>query len=94
MLSPNIKLAKNGNLPGNCVEGQALLLDLDEKEAIQLNPVAAEIWNAVDGQKTAQEIVARIQGLFDGDPKQIEKEVLGFLKKLLRQEIILEKRES
>jgi pyrroloquinoline quinone biosynthesis protein D len=45
----------------------------------QLNLVGAEIWTRVNGVNTVEKIAAEIADLFEADPKEIERDVRGFL---------------
>ena len=91
MFSPKTRLVKNERISGNFIEDEVVLLDSDEAEVIRLNPVGAEVWRAVDGERTIDGIATHVAGLFDGDPHRTRKDVLRFLKKLLQQEIVLPK---
>lgn len=46
----------------------------------QLNLVGAEIWTRINGINTLEKIAAEIAGLFEADPKEIERDVTEFLK--------------
>jgi len=89
MFSEATRLVKNEKYPGNLIEDEAVLLDPDEGEVIRLNPVAAQVWKAVDGRRTVGEIVDDVARLFEGNPDQIKKEIFRFLKKLAAQEIVV-----
>lgn len=46
----------------------------------QLNLVGAEIWTRINGINTVEKISAEIAVLFKADPKEIEADVIEFLK--------------
>lgn len=91
MLTVDTRLAKNEKIPWRLIEEEALLLDLEEGEVLRLNPVGAEIWNAIDGTRTVDDIVAHIQGTFEVTEKQAARDVQRFLKQLLRHELVEER---
>lgn len=85
---PETRLIKNGRMAASRVEEEVVLLDAEEGEVIRFNPVAAEIWEAADGQRTAGQIAEHVALCFDIDPKKARKDVSKFLKKLFQQEIL------
>lgn len=89
MLSLKSILVKNKLIEGSLIEEESVLMDRDEGEIIRLNPVAGFVWNAVDGKRSVEEILAEVADTFDADEKRIRKDVIRFLKKLLKQEIVL-----
>jgi hypothetical protein len=88
VLSVDARLAKNEKIPWRLIEEEALLLDLEEGEILRLNPVGAEIWNAIDGTRTVTEIVAHICHTFEVSHRTASKDVHRFLKQLLRHELV------
>ncbi len=88
MLDLNSVVKKDQEFPWSMVEEQAVLLDQDEEAAIRLNDVASSIWDLVNGERTAGQIAIQICGSFDVNRRRAEKDVLNFLKILLREGII------
>ena len=88
MLTVNTRLAKNAKIPWRLIEDQAILIDLDEGEVVRLNPVGAEIWNAIDGTRTVAEIVAHVCHTFEVSQRRATRDVYRFLKQLLRREFL------
>jgi len=90
VLTVDTRLAKNEKIPWRLIEEEAILLDLDEGEVLRLNPVAAEIWDAIDGTSTVAEIVAHICRTFEVSHRTARRDVHRFLKQLLRHELVEE----
>ena len=90
MLTGDTRLSKNGRIPWRIIEDEAVLLDLEEGEVVRLNAVGAEIWNAIDGKRTLDEIVAHICCTFEVSQRMAGRNVHRFIKQLLRQELIQE----
>ena len=90
MLALDTRLAKNEKIPWRLIEEEAVLLDLDEGEVLRLNPVGAEIWNAIDGTRTVAEIVAHICRTFEVSHRTARRDAQQFLKQLLRHELVEE----
>lgn len=91
MLTVDTRLAKSEKIPWRLIEEEAILLDLDEGEVLRLNPVGAEIWNAIDGTRTVAEIVAHICRTFEVSHRTARRDVHRFLKQLLRHELVEER---
>jgi len=69
-------------------------VDRDEGELLRLNPIATEIWQAIDGQRSQTEIVDHICQTFEVERKTAQRDVGRFLKKLLRREMLKEASEG
>lgn len=78
----NKRILKNKKMPWRIIEAEAILVDVDKGEIIHLNPVGAEIWSSINGEKTAKEIIAHIYNQFEVDMETAEKDTLKFLEKL------------
>jgi hypothetical protein len=91
VLTLDTRLAKNEKIPWRLIEEEAILLDLEEGEVVRLNPVGAEIWNAIDGMCTVEEIVAHICRTFEVSHRTAGRDVNRFLKQLLRHEMVEER---
>ncbi|MBI5299464.1 MAG: UPF0489 family protein [Deltaproteobacteria bacterium] len=87
-LREETRLIRNGQISGERIEEEIVLLDRKKREVVRLNSVAAEVWQAVNGERTVGEIVTHIIDLFEGDAEQIRKDVFHFLKKLLKQKVL------
>ncbi len=91
MLTVETRLTKSEKIPWRLIEEEAILLDLDEGEVLRLNPVGAEIWNAIDGTRSVAEIVAHICRTFEVSHRTARRDVDRFLKQLLRHELVEER---
>jgi coenzyme PQQ synthesis protein D (PqqD) len=91
VLTIDARLVKSEKIPWRLIEEEAILLDLEEGEVIRLNPVGAEIWNAIDGTRTVGEIVAHICRTFEVSHRTARRDANRFLKQLLRHELVEER---
>ena len=85
------RFSKNGKIPWRIIEQEAILIDLDEGEVVRLNPVGAEIWNAIDGTRTANDIVDHVCRTFDVSQWRARRDVRRFIKQLLRHDLVEER---
>ena len=88
------RLSKNSKIPWRLIEEEAILIDRDEGEVVRLNPVGAEIWSAIDGKRTVNEIVDHICHTFYVSPRKANRDAHRFINQLLRHELIHELREA
>jgi len=88
MLTDGTRLSKNEVIPWRIIEGQAILIDLEEGEVVRLNPVGAEIWSAIDGTRTVEDIVNRIGYTFEVSQRKAKRDVHRFIKSLLRHKLV------
>ena|SRR5437867_12158204 len=88
MHSLDSRLTKNVQIPWRLIEEEAILLDLEEGEVIRLNPVAAEIWAAIDGTRTIAEILAHICRTFEVSEWRARRDMDRFIKTLLHHDLV------
>lgn len=70
MNSSQVPIARKEGLVIQEMADEVLIYDLDENKAFSLNPTAAEIWKACDGNMTIGEIAAGLKGTRDQDEKE------------------------
>jgi|SRR2546430_77522 len=84
------RLARSERFAWRMIEDEVVLVDRDEEEVLRLNPIATEIWQALDGSRSIAEIIDRVHQSFDVDRKTAEKDVLRFVKELVKREMVEE----
>lgn len=87
-LEKNRCLSKNEDMPYNMIEGEAVLIDLDENEIIRLNEAGSEIWRLIDGKRTVGDIIHQICEIFEVEEKEAERDTIKFLRTLIRIEAV------
>ncbi|MEW6333588.1 MAG: PqqD family protein [Thermodesulfobacteriota bacterium] len=61
-----------------------------EDDLFSMNETGTEIWNLLDGKKTIREIVDALAGQYRADAGEIEADVSGIVKELLKRRMIVE----
>lgn len=61
------------------LDGETILLVLQDEKLLGLNTAAGRIWQLSDGSRTADEIAASIASEFDGAGERALKDTLAFL---------------
>lgn len=88
MLTVGSCVRKNNGVPWRIIEEEAILVDVERGNMIQLNEVAAFIWSEIDGRKTLREIIDCVCESFEVDRGRAAKDTGEFLQALLKKHLI------
>ena len=80
----------NGHVSWELVEEAAVVVDPSEGNVYHFNAVGTEIWKALDGIRTIEEIVGHVQACFEVKQAKIRKDVLSFIKQLRDMDLVSE----
>ena len=69
-------------------EGEAVLLHLESGAYHELNAIGAVIWELLDGNRSASQIVDEVRTRVDDPPDDLEEVVAGFLARLRERDLI------
>jgi len=70
------------------LEGRVVLIDTNEGLFMHLNDVGSNIWQALDGQKSVDQMISHLDNAFDAPSHRLRKDVLKFLRRLSLMELI------
>jgi len=76
-------LAKSPKTAWRIIEGEAVILSMENKVLRGLNPVGSRIWELIDGQRSLEEITGSIVQEFDVTPADAAQDVRAFIQELL-----------
>ena len=84
---------KNTELAWRIIDNETVIIPLDEQtsdsEKINfLNETGTRIWELIDGKNSIKDIVVRIVKEYEIEEKEAEKEVVSFIKKLGRRNLV------
>jgi len=65
------------------LDDHVVILNLDSSVYSTLNPVGSLIWNAADGRRTVDEIVAAVMDAFDVDEDTARRDTVNFAETML-----------
>ena len=88
MINLDAKPVKNEDLAWRMIDDEAILVDIDGEEVAHLNEVAAQIWDVLDGEKSVADIIEHIRSKFEVGRDKARKDVLAFLNKLIKREMV------
>jgi hypothetical protein len=70
------------------VDGESVILDLEEGVYYGLNPVGARIWSEIQEPTAVEEITAAITAEYDVDSEQCRRDVISLLQDLEENDLI------
>jgi hypothetical protein len=88
MISGDIIVSKKEKTPWRMIEEEAVIVDVDNGNVVQLNEVGSEVWTLIDGRKSVSEIVLHICECFEVDKKRAFDDVSYFLEQIYRRGLI------
>ncbi len=76
------------------VQGEFIIIPItsgigDEDEIFTLNDTGRAIWDKLDSKMSLKEVVSRLALEFDASAAEIEEDVLGLIKELLKKKILV-----
>lgn len=86
-LSAASLLVQGRDVISTMVDGRQVLLDRAGR-LFELNEVAAQIWNLVATPTALEQVLERLTGDFDVDTVTARRDVLPFVRDLLRRELV------
>jgi hypothetical protein len=88
MFNTNQIFKKNTTIIQKALADGLVLIDPYRRVTISLNDVGIEIWNLIDGERTAGSIIDSLKEAFDADPRAVEKDAIAFMNELAKREMI------
>lgn len=70
------------------VDGESVILDLEEGIYYGLNPVGARIWSEIQEPTAVEEVTAAITAEYDVDSEQCREDVISLLQDLHENDLI------
>lgn len=71
------------------IDGEAVVVNLEDSTFQTLSPVATFIWQQADGKTSVKEIVQKVCQEFEVDWDTAEKDCLEFIRKLVDKDILI-----
>ncbi len=91
MLKLNNRIIRNDRFPYRIIGEEVILVDVERGSIIQLNEIAAFIWNKLDTERKVVELIDCIYDSFEVEKERVKKDTLEFLNALLKKRLILQK---
>ena len=88
MIPMNSYAVPNPAVAGRLVEGEAVLVRVEQGQVKVLNEVGARIWALADGARTLRQIAAALCDEYDVNQAQAEADVIAFVAQLAERGIV------
>ena len=89
MSSSETKLQKKENLAWRNIDGQIFIVDPQKNILHELNPVAARIWELIDGKRTVKEIGEQVFKEFEVTLEEAGRDILELVGELKEKHLIM-----
>jgi hypothetical protein len=86
----SIVFQKNEQIIFKEVDAAPALIDPYRRTLVTLNPTAFQIWQLLDGAHSVAAIVEQLKSELEVEDKILNKDIVGFLKDLIKREMIQE----
>jgi len=79
------------------IDGELIIIPITsgiadlEDEIFRLNEIGQVIWNKLDGNRSLSDVARELTSAFEVSLEKAEKDVIGFVEKLLKKKIIIRK---
>ena len=70
------------------VEGESVILDMEEGVYYGLNPTGSRIWEAIQEGRRVEEVVSVILEQYDVEPEKCRKDVVSLIKRLEKNDLV------
>lgn len=89
MLEKNNILNRNADILVNEVDGETVMMSIENGSYYGMNPTGNYIWNLLEQEKSIADLIESIAKTFTLSQEQCENEVLPFIQKMIDEKILL-----
>jgi hypothetical protein len=86
-------LSRNNNVSIHIHDSLGYVIDPEKGKIRVLNPTGVDIWNAINGKNSVQDIIHHLTVIYDQKSTLFQKEVIDFLLQLKERSLIYLKEE-
>jgi len=93
-IDKNLKYRLSENVVSREIDGEIIIVPLtggigdSEDDLFSLNETGKVLWKYLDGTMSVNDILLKLKNSFEGDDKEVEKDVIGFLEELISRKIV------
>ena len=89
MIEKNNILNRNADILVNEVDGETVMMSIENGSYYGMNPTGNYIWNLLEQEKSIADLLENIAKTFTLSQEQCENEVLPFIQKMIDEKILL-----
>lgn len=94
VLNQNTLVQRNPKLIANQMDGEIVMMSIDNGEYYGLDEVGSRIWDLMQEPVSISKLVDQLISEFDVTPDECLQDILSFLDELLNRDLVLVKNES
>lgn len=79
---PSAPLVRSSDIIASEVDGELVLISIQDGKYFGLDPVGSEIWRLLEEPHSTTALIETLKGQFDGDAAEIEADALTFIEEL------------
>jgi hypothetical protein len=87
--TPNEPVIRRAELPSTELQGETVLLSLEEQSYFGLRATSRRIWQMLEQPRTLEQILATLLSEYEIDRQQCEREVAVFMQRLWEARLIV-----
>ena len=88
-LTDNTLLVRNPDLIGADMDGEMVMMSINKGAYYGINNIGSRIWNLLENEMTALEIINNICDTYEVEIKQAHKDTMAFLNNLLEHDLVM-----
>ena len=87
-VSPDTPLSRNQHVVTTEVDGELMMMSVEEGFYYNLDPIASEIWNLLEVDRNAGQICDQMMKRYDVDRNQCLNDITAFLTEMIEEKLI------
>jgi hypothetical protein len=88
-IAPDTILQRKGDLLFNAIDGEVVMLSIENSEYYGMDKVGSRIWELLEQPVSFQELVAKLMEEYEVSEQQCTDDTLAFLKKLTDKNLVI-----
>ncbi|AWK88543.1 PqqD family protein [Azospirillum thermophilum] len=87
-VGPSATVVRNDEVLAAVVDGELVLMSVEQGLYFGLDPIGADIWRRMETAVRVSDLCACLVADYDGDPMQIERDVLDLLGRMADRKLV------
>lgn len=88
-ITPNTRLQRKSDLLFNEIDGEVVMLSIENNEYYGMDKVGSRIWELLKQQMSYKDLVAKLMDEYEVSEKQCKEETISFLQKLADKKLVV-----
>jgi|GEM_PF-178386 hypothetical protein len=84
----NTLVQRNPGLVSSRIDGDTVMMSIDNGEYYGLNPIGTKIWEIIETPVAVSQLISRLLGEFDVSPEECQADTMEFLNQLYAKNLL------